>query len=257
MNKIFPYLFAFAILFFLYAVYLNVKPLIIKQLESRYIIEQIQVSGLNHKNPKKVLEIFKKENKGEKNSLLTLNEKKYVSKIEDVFDDIHVVEIIKDYPNILYIILSEKDPLLLIKMRNYFFGVDQKGKLIVYNSQSDILSYDKIIINLDVSLSLKNEIVKSTKKEKKQFLLENVYLQQLINSFINFPTEEKDWFQQISNIDLNRKILYTRDGFQIELEDFSMSNFRRARYSYVYLKERKSSVKIYIGKKIIKYATKY
>ena len=251
--KLFPLFFLVVVLFFFYAVYLNVRPFVERKLKGYYIVEQIEIEGLKKKTPKEILKVIQK--KGQEFSLLTFNEKKYRKKIEESFNDINVVEFIKVYPHTLHIILNEKEPLFLVKLSNYFFGIDNKGGIIIYNDKRDILSFDKVIINMDISSRLQKEILKLNKQEKNIFFKENIYLKQLINSFLYFPMEERDWIQQISNIDLNRRILYTRDGFQIKLENFSIDNLRKARYCYVYLVTNKmSSVKIYISEDFIKYA---
>lgn len=253
MKKVFPFFFFAILLFFFYTIYLNLKPFIANKLKDYYSIEEIEINGIVKKNPKEILDKIKQQQKAL--SLLTLDEEKYRKDIEDDFNDIKVVEIIKVYPHTLHVILNEKKPLFLISLSGYFFGVDDKGKIIVYNRQSDVFSYDEIIVNIDVSKQLKKEIVLSTKKEKKKFLQQNPYLMQLVMTLVNFPKEDQDWFVQISNIDLNRKILYTRDGFQMELQDFTIGSLRKARYFYSYLRKNEvSSANLYIGKEITKYA---
>lgn len=253
MKKAFPFLFFGILLFFFYTIYLNLKPFIANKLKGYYSLEEIEINGLVKKNPKEILDKIKQKKKAL--SLLTLNEEKYRKDIENDFNDIKVVEIIKVYPHTLHVILNEKDTLFLISLSGYFFGVDDKGKIIVYNRQSDVFSYDEMIVNIDVSKQLKKEIVVSTKEEKKFFLQQNIYLMQLVMSLVNFPKQDQDWFIQISNIDLNRKILYTRDGFQMELEDFTIDSLRKARYFYSYLRKNEvSSANLYTAKEITKYA---
>ena len=204
-----------------------------------YPLKKIQIIGLKAINPYEITKISSLK-KG--TNLLTIDKIEVKKKIKQIAR-VKFVEVTSLYPDSIIIRIEEKNVDFIVRTKNDLFGINLAGEL-VSNKQS-IVDFDKFFIELP-EISKEEEI--ESNKQIKDFL----------KLYANIPNKEKDLFNIYSSIHFNGEVLfYTKEeNIKVNLGlDISLEKIRKARYAYLYYKEKKLKTKLIdLRFNLVKYA---
>ena len=221
-----------AILFFSYVMLLYSKALLVQWMGNLYPIKKIVISGVSNEKVKKISKILSiKKNQ----SLLSIDSRFLKRKILSNFEDIKVLKITKKYPQTLAISLSQITEDLIIKINDkIYLGFLLKENKIIHYNLTEIANKNALYLSLQVSSKIEQKLLLDPNNIQK-YINENRTFNKIFQSLQKLHLTEVDFFDCVSLIDINKKIIYSKNfPATIYMTDFSLPSFTKAKYAYLY-----------------------
>ena len=240
----------------------------------KYQINQANINGLHYLNSQTVTQLLKEYHSSHNMNVLIFNKKKLKQYLEQE-DRLKVLSVKALWPNRLNILLEEKKGIFIVRIKNNFFQIDRKNKIIATNDKIlffdiPIFTQEKIIANTKSNLSL-SEKLNSNKLLK---LKNNGF--KIYQSIMKLPSEEQSLWNDLSEVVIKSngkkisKWYLKKKNINILMgEQWNTEEYRRAYYGIIYWtknnrnnqdnfseKLNNNNITIDVTKKITKYIEK-
>ena len=208
------------------------KTLLGQWIKNVYPIKKILISGISDEKIKEITSVLpvKKEQ-----SLFSINSKLLKKRILESFQDIRVLKISKKYPGTLRISLAQIKEDIIIKINDKaYFGFLLKEEKIIHHNLATIVAKDVPYVSVRITNDEQSQSLTNSRNIE-QYVYEHNTLRSVILSLKKLHLTERDFFNCISLIDVDKKVIYSRNHpTTIYMKDFSLSSFSKAKYAYLY-----------------------